>query len=139
MADQPASMADRPSNEDLARLPRAEQQRRLGGQPTGPQPPGAGPAPRGRTIQAAPQQRMLSPEEQAARMEAFQRAASRQGPFVPFEQQQAADDPSWTPQHVSQGVRRPDGGPHEGFERRMACPTWVPGARRGRSAISTRA
>jgi hypothetical protein len=127
-----------PSTEDLARLPREEQQRRLGGQ-TSDRPLGVAggqgaPAQRtkppqgddmqkseGRRQQAvpAPQQRTLTEEEKQRRMEAFQKAASQQGPTPPFEQQMAQDDPAWTPQHVGQGVRQPDGGPHEGFERRM--------------------
>jgi hypothetical protein len=125
------------STEDLARLPRAEQQRRLGG--TSGQPSGAeqGRTPRqhqrtlspeemptqqssGRRASVWPpqQQRTLTPEEKARRLALFQQAASQQG-VAPFEQQQAADDPAWTPQHVVQGMRQPDGGPHEGFDRRM--------------------
>jgi hypothetical protein len=129
-----------PSTEDLARLPRAEQQRRLGGQVSA-QPFGVsdasvtGPAQRTKTPQEMPalqqsagrrqpnyppiQQRTLTEEEKRQRQEAFQRAASQQSPAPPFEQAMAADDPSWTPQHVAQGMRQPDGGPHEGFERRM--------------------
>jgi hypothetical protein len=132
------------STEELARLPRAEQQQRLGGQPTSGQPfgvdTGAKEAPQQRTrspqemgqkdamqqssgrrapMVPMPQQRMLSTEEKQQRLEAFQRAASQQGPVPPFEQQMAQDDPAWTPQHVGQGMRQPDGGPHEGFERRM--------------------
>jgi hypothetical protein len=144
-----------PSTEELSRLSREEQQRRLGGQATSNQPLGVehgrqeAPQQRTRTpeemaaahaappgqargqglVQTAqgrrqpvlpPQtQRTLSPEEKAERLKAFQLAASQQGPAPPFEQKMAQDDPAWTPQHVGQGMRQPDGGPHEGFERRM--------------------
>jgi hypothetical protein len=140
------------STQDLARLPRAEQQRRLGGQ-TNDQPFGVdhgraiaptqrtlssqeiasrggtpsgvpagvsqGPPGRRQPIHPGVQQRTLSAEEKAARQAAFQRAASQQGPTPPFEQIMSQDDPAWTPQHVGQGMRQADGGPHEGFERRM--------------------
>src|SRR4051794_18670156 len=96
-----------PSTEDLSRLPRSEQQRRLGGQAnenpqggadqqgqgspqqrTKPQPDKGGDMQQsaGRRQQAhpIPQQVTLTAEQKQARMEAFQKAASQQGPNPPF-------------------------------------------------------
>jgi hypothetical protein len=113
MATKPVNAAEtHPSTEELARLPRAEQQARLGGNPP--------PAVSGqRTPAGATAQRTLSPQEQARRLALFQRAASRQGPVPPFERDSGEPDQTWAPRPGQQGMRQPDGGPHEGLDRRL--------------------
>jgi hypothetical protein len=133
-------MAKMYDTEQLARLPKAEQQRILGGQSQAQGPGGGdqggrrGPAQQTRSP-GQQGQRTLTADEMARRKQTLaggqgqeegqgdplQRQARVVHPADtrPAEQQLADYAPDQAPEHVRQGMRTADGGPHEGYARRL--------------------